>query len=241
MKYSVLTTTNNNNIKFYQTYLDSINNQKIIPKEIVLINDGSLIRNMKNFIRTKLNKNIILYYIENTCNLGIAKSLNLGLKKCTTDLIFRLDIDDTWYPNHSKNLLSEYSKDKRYLIYSNNIKNFNKKGLYDVNLLIDNPTVHSSWLINRTIKKNFLYNENEYPEDFATLSKYMRDGFKFKLIETKTINYYDLINSQSKKKIANRDLKKIKKKNLKYFLKTNSYLKLIEALGLKGIIKLLLR
>lgn len=71
--------------------------------------------------------------------------------------------------------------------------------------------------------------------------KYIRDGFKFKLIETKTITYYDVVNSQSKKKIANRDLKKIKKKNLKYFLKTNSYLKLIEVLGLKGIIKFLLR
>ena len=35
MKYSVLTTTNSNNIKFYKTYLDSINNQKIIPKEMV--------------------------------------------------------------------------------------------------------------------------------------------------------------------------------------------------------------
>lgn len=241
MKYSVLTTTNSNNIKFYKKYLDSINNQKIIPKEIVLINDGCNFRNMKNFVRTKLNRNIILHYIENNNNIGIAKSLNIGLKKCKTDLIFRLDIDDTWDPNHTKILLSEYSKDKSYLIYSNNINYFNKKALSDINLLIDNPTVHSSWLINRTKKKNFLYNENEFPEDFATLSKYIRNRFKFKLIETKTVNYFDLVNSQSKKKIANRDLKKIKKKNLKYFLKTNSYLKLIQVLGLKGIMKLLLR
>ncbi len=241
MKYSVLTTTNSNNIKFYKTYLDSINNQKIIPKEMVLINDKSRIPNLKNFVRTKLNKNIILHYIKNTNNIGIPKSLNKGLKKCNTDLIFRLDIDDTWDPNHTKNLLSEYSKDKSYLIYSNNINNFNRKGLSDLNLLIDNPTVHSSWLINRTIKKNFLYNENELPEDFSTLSKYIRNGFKFKLIETKTMTYYDLVNSQSKKKNANRDLKKIKEKNLKYFLKTNSYLKLIEVLGLKGIMKLLLK
>lgn len=240
MKFSVLTTTNSNNIKFYKTFLDSINNQKIIPKEIVLINDGSLIRNMKNFVQIKLNKNIIFHYIENNCNLGIAKSLNKGLKKCSTDLIFRLDIDDTWEQNHTKILLSEYSKDKSYLIYSNNINNFNE-GLSDSNLLIDNPTVHSSWLINRNVKKNFLYNENEFPEDFSTLSKYFRDGFKYKLIDTKTIIYRDLVNSQSKKKIANRDLQKIKKKNLKHFLKKNSYLKLIEVLGLKGIIKLLVR
>ena len=113
------------------------------------------------------------------------------------DLIFRLDIDDTWDPNHTKILLSEYSKDKSYLIYSNNINNFNRKGLSDLNLLIDNPTVHSSWMINRA-KKKLLYNENEFPEDFATLSKYIRDGFKFKLIEIKTVNYYDLVNSQSK-------------------------------------------
>lgn len=241
MKYSILTSSNSNNIKFYKSYLNSINNQKIIPKELVMINDGSLIRNLKNFVRQKLNKNITLHYLANTNQLGIAKSLNKGLKKCTTDLIFRLDIDDTWFPNHTKNLLLEYSKDKSYLIYSNNINNFNRKGLSDLNLLLDNPTLQSSWLINRTIKKNFLYNENEFPEDFATLSKYIRDGFKFKLIETKTITYYDVVNSQSKKKIANRDLKKIKKKNLKYFLKTNSYLKLIEVLGLKGIIKFLLR
>ena len=45
-----------------------------------MINDGSLFNNMKNFVRTKLNRNIILHYIENNNNLGIAKSLNVGLK-----------------------------------------------------------------------------------------------------------------------------------------------------------------
>jgi len=224
MNYSVLTSSNSNNIKFYLRYISSINSQIIQPKEIIFVNDSIKIRNIYNILKTKLNKKIKLIYIKNFFNLRISKSLNIGLRNCNYNLILRLDIDDIWKKQHSKTMLKYYSSNKNYLIYAN-ASNFYNKGYVDKNLIIDNPTIHSSWMINRQKNKKFKYMLS-FPEDYATISYYFNKGNKFKLINKETIIYTDNINSFSKTKIANRDLNKIRLKNLKYFIKKYGYLKL---------------
>lgn len=224
MNYSVLTSSNSNNIKFYLRYIGSVNSQIIQPKEIVFVNDGAKLRNIFNILKTKINKNIKLIYIQNFFNLGISNSLNIGLRSCNYNLILRLDIDDIWKKEHSKIMMKNYSSNKNYLIYAN-ASNFYNKGYVDKNLIIDNPSIHSSWMINRRKNKKFKYMFS-FPEDYATISYYFTRGNKFKLIKNQTIIYTDNINSFSKKEIANRDLNKIRLKNLKYFIQKYGYLKL---------------
>ena len=240
MKYSILTSTNVYKLNWLKNYVKSINSQIILADELIFIDDGSKNSNLiEQYLRKNLTPLIKIIFIKNFLNLGITKSLNKGLKRINNKIIFRLDIDDTWNKNHSNYNLNFYKRDKNFLIYSNNYKN-HFSGLADLNLLLDNPTVHSSWIINKNLCINFKY-YHEFPEDFSTLSYYYRRNFKFKLVKKKTINYFFSNISQSKKMIANRDLKLIKKKNLICNLKKFSYFSLIKNLGFFGMLKLIVK
>ena len=240
MKYSILTSSNLYKLNWLKNYVKSINSQIILADELIFIDDGSKNSHLtEQFLRKNLNPLIKIIFIKNFLNLGITKSLNIGLKRINNKIIFRLDIDDTWNTNHSNYNLNFYKRDKNFLIYSNNYKN-HFSGLADLNLLLDNPTIHSSWIINKNLCINFKYCP-EFPEDFSTLSYYYRRNFKFKLVKKKTVNYYFSNFSQSKKIFANRDLKLIKKKNLIFNLKKFSYYNLIKNLGFFGMLKLIIK
>jgi hypothetical protein len=240
MKYSILTSCNVYKLIWLKNYVKSINSQIILANELIFIDDGTKNSHLiEQFLRKNLNPLIKIIFIKNFLNLGIPKSLNKGLKRINNKIIFRLDIDDTWNKNHSNYNLNFYKRDKNFLIYSNNSKN-HFSGLADLNLLLDNPTVHSSWIINKNLCINFKY-YHQFPEDFSTLSYYYRKNFKFKLVKKKTINYFFSNTGQSKKMFANRDLKLIKKKNLIYNLKKFSYFSLIKNLGFFGMLKLIVK
>jgi hypothetical protein len=240
MKYSILTSSNVYKFNWLKNYVKSINSQIILADELIFIDDGSKNSHLtEQFLRKNLNPLINIIFIKNFLNLGITKSLNKGLKRINNKIIFRLDIDDTWNKNHSNYNLNFYKRDKNFLIYSNNSNN-HFSGLADLNLLLDNPTVHSSWIINKNLCINFKYYP-QLPEDFSTLSYYYRKNLKFKLVKKKTVNYYFSNLGQSKKITANRDLRLIKKKNLIFNLKKFSYFNLIKNLGFFGMLKLIVR
>jgi len=240
MKYSVLTCSNKYKLSWLIRYVKSVNSQIILADELIFIDDGSRQSYLiECFLRKNLNPLIKFIFIKNFLNIGIAKSLNKGLKIINNKIIFRLDIDDAWNKNHSNYNLNVCRREKNFLIYSNNSKH-HFFGLADSNLILDNPTVHSSWIINKNLCVNFKY-IFEFPEDFSTLSHYYRKNLKYKLVNKKTIVYFQDVASQSKKKNANIDLKKIKNKNLIYSLKKISYLDLIKNLGFFGMLKLIVR
>ena len=116
MKYSLLTSSNSNSLIFIYRYLKSVNKQKILPYEVIFIDDGILKIDSKKIINKTLNKKIKLIFIKNKKNLGIFKSLNKGLKKIRTNLIFRLDIDDSWKRDHSEYMIKQYKQNNKYLV-----------------------------------------------------------------------------------------------------------------------------
>jgi len=241
MKYSILTASNCNNFNLIKRYINSINSQKITADELIFVDDKSRCSyTIEKYLRNNLKSTIKIIFIKNFINLGVAKSLNKGLKEVSNQIIFRLDIDDEWKSNHSNYNLNLYKREKNFLIYSNR-HSFFSSGIADPSLLLDNPTIHSSWVINKKLCRNFKYS-NLLPEDYATLSHYRyKKNFRFRLINIKTVNIYSLPFSQSKKKKYNKNIKFIKKKNLFLYLQKFSYFHLIKDLGFFGLFKYILR
>ena len=228
MKFSILTSIYESE-NFLNSYFKTISNQKYKPDEIVLVDDTKNPKNLKNLLikyKKKYKfKKIVL--IKNKTNLGPARSLNKGLKKIKNDLIFRLDVDDKWKKNHVSSMLHKYKQNKKYIIYSVSIKNLNLKNSIkcDDYFINENHTIHSSWLINRTIDKSFSY-KLENPvialEDYATIAYYLQKNFKLNLTNKNTV-IYNHSNPYSHGKKHNKDklFISIKKEYAKLLFKFN--------------------
>ena len=147
--------------KFLDKYFSTIFLQKLKPDEVILIDDTNNSINLKENIEKAKNLYNFdkIYLIHNNANLGPALSLNKGIGICKNDLIFRLDVDDQWKPEHTNEMIKHYYNDNRYLIYANSLKkrDFLTNLKCDDYLINENHLIHSSWLINRSICKNFRY------------------------------------------------------------------------------------
>jgi glycosyltransferase involved in cell wall biosynthesis len=85
-----------NSAKHLDEAIDSILSQTYNNFEFIIINDGSTDRT-KEIILSFNDKRII--YFENTHNLGLIKTLNLGLNICRGEYIARMDSDDIAHPD----------------------------------------------------------------------------------------------------------------------------------------------
>jgi glycosyltransferase involved in cell wall biosynthesis len=79
--------------------LDSVFNQKYLPKEIIVVNDGSNDNSLEivsDYISKNIKISVILIDKENG---GVSSARNEGMKIAKGDWIALLDSDDVWLPN----------------------------------------------------------------------------------------------------------------------------------------------
>jgi glycosyltransferase involved in cell wall biosynthesis len=78
---------------FLSSCLKSIENQTLLPTEIIIVEDGFISESLKTVINFhKGNLNIVSVALET--NMGLAYALNVGLNYCNYDLVVRMDTDD---------------------------------------------------------------------------------------------------------------------------------------------------
>ena len=224
--------------KFSKLIVNNLNSQLTKPNLCVMVDDGY---NEFDYIKKNLNKKIKLKIIKNVSNLGHAQSLNNGIRFIKQlnqkSIIFRLDKDDFWRNSHIKLNMEFLKRNKEVFMVTNYSKNF-KKFIFDKYYIIDNPTIHSSWVINFNNNKDFRYLK-KLPEDFATLSYFHRKGLKISNLNKNTVINNNTINSLSKKKSANLDFFKIVTQNFFYSLRNKRYFVIVTFL--LSLIRYLLR
>ncbi|MCI9843868.1 glycosyltransferase [Flavobacterium pectinovorum] len=76
----------------FEECLNSIDNQSLLPSEIIIVKDGILNFDLNEIVYKYPKLNIVIVINEN--NLGLPKSLNKGIDKCSNEIIFRMDSDD---------------------------------------------------------------------------------------------------------------------------------------------------
>lgn len=196
-----------NDEKFVSKSIQSVLNQSYKKFEFIIINDNSSDMSFKIIQKyTSKDKRIKLY--NNPKNMGLTKSLNIGLNYCSGLLIARIDSDDMWDKNKLELQLIEFKKNKDLVLCATdyNLINLNDKIIksrYNSNLKnfpYSNPFVHSSLLIKSSVIKAFGgYNPYfKYAQDFELLRMLSKKG-EFKIIDLKLTKMRDLGNSISKK------------------------------------------
>ncbi|WP_312470526.1 glycosyltransferase [Neobacillus sp.] len=101
MKFSVLMSVySKEDPQFLLEAIKSTINQSLKPDEIVIIQDGVLTSELNKVLEEFQNSYPgIIKLIQLETNMGLGKALEIGVEKCTFDLIARMDTDDISHPN----------------------------------------------------------------------------------------------------------------------------------------------
>lgn len=86
-----------NGEKFLEDAVESINRQSFLPKEIVIVNDGSIDESENIIERLKLSSSVKIKSI-NQANHGVSAARNVGIANASYDWVAFLDVDDIWLP-----------------------------------------------------------------------------------------------------------------------------------------------
>lgn len=113
------------NPEFLDKALLSIENQTVLPKEIVLVEDGVLTSELEKVISEHKKSNIVSYIIVTTAqNNGLAAALRLGTKYVSTEWIARMDSDDYSVEDRFEKQLDVIKNDPDLVVVGGQIKEF---------------------------------------------------------------------------------------------------------------------
>lgn len=157
--------------------IESIITQTFTDWELILINDGSTDRSEAIISKYKDNR---IYYLKNTENIGLIKTLNRGIDYCGGEYIARMDADDISFCDRLEKQVGFLDKHPSHIMCGTNalvINNFNdvtgrirnlaSNNLLQINLLFSDPFVHPSMMIRRNILI-----ENRYDERYKHVEDY---------------------------------------------------------------------
>lgn len=153
--------------------IEAISDQSYSKIEIIIIDDG--LSNEENLFLKKLiqdKKNFFIY--KNPKNLGLTKSLNIGISKSKGELIARNDADDISDKQRIEKQVNYFKKNKKigvlgtwYSVVNAKKEKYLYQYLNDHNILFEmlfetNPFCHSSVMFKKDIFEEF----NGYNQKF---------------------------------------------------------------------------
>lgn len=108
MNFSVLMSVYyKENPLFLSDALNSVYSQTVKPTEVVLVQDGPLIKELYDVIDSWKNKLNIVDVIM-TSNVGLGEALNQGLQLCSYELVARMDTDDIALPTRFEKQIAAF-------------------------------------------------------------------------------------------------------------------------------------
>lgn len=170
--------------KFLKEAIDSILNQTFKDFEFLIINDASTDRSKEIILSYKDPR---IRYFENNKNLGVARTLNRGLRLAKGEYIARMDADDISFPDRFKKQVEFMEKNPQVAICGTWLQLINNKANDIWRCPSDHETIkslslfyssiyHPTVLIcSKTLKKNNLsYNPSFiHAEDYELWARIM--------------------------------------------------------------------
>ncbi len=87
-----------NGAQYLQEQLESFINQKRLPDELIICDDGSEDNTVQIIEEFSQRAPFLVQLIKNPTNLGFVRNFEKALTYCNGDLIFFSDQDDIWFP-----------------------------------------------------------------------------------------------------------------------------------------------
>ena len=224
MKVSIIMAEYNTDLKQLDESIKSIINQTFKDFELIIIDDCG-----KNDLSTFLDKykddRIVL--LKNEKNIGLAESLNNGIKCSKSEYIIRMDTDDIALPDRIEKQINFIEEHPEYSIVGGKYILFGENGEKGVrgasgevvkeDFLKNTPFAHPTLLIRKKdIISSGLYPNYYRCQDYAMEMNMYVNGYKGFIMEDILLKYRQDTNGYKKKKFKFRILEyKIRKKYFK--------------------------
>ena len=177
MSVSVILAVHNGEA-YVERCLKSISAQTFNNFEVIIVDDAST-DNSKALIEKFKTSLPELTFIENHENLGLTKSLNLGLKAARRRYIARIDHDDAWPPDHLEAAVAFFDADPTMHLVGHNPYNPKDADVVQFkDIMCRNVFVHSSVLFKRLLLDSpIFYDENlRYSQDHELWLRILKHG-----------------------------------------------------------------
>lgn len=113
------------NPTFFSCSMDSIIGQSVMPKEIILVQDGKLTPELNDICLSYQNDYPeLIKIISLKTNHGLGKALQIGLLNCNYELVARMDTDDISKPDRFQKQVNEFMNDSELTILGSSIEEF---------------------------------------------------------------------------------------------------------------------
>jgi glycosyltransferase involved in cell wall biosynthesis len=180
------------------TAIQSVLDQTVSPNEIVIVADGDLPRK----IRIELDRWLETYgslfnFYQNEENVGLGTTLKRGLKKCSNDLVARMDADDRSVEDRFERQLHRIDSNPKLDVIggfmadsvdeSGNFRHIRKvptshKAIYDM-AKTRNPINHPTVMLRRSsVLSAGNYADLRYIQDYELWGRMLNRGYKFENI-----------------------------------------------------------
>lgn len=178
---SVLMSVYNEPLDWIQLAIDSILNQTFTDFEFIIINDKPDRLDLKELLERNAAKDSRIRIHTNPENIGLTKSLNVGLKLCTGKYIARMDADDISLPTRFAKQVAYMDEYPDVIVCGCNVRFIGKKSiflyscLFEEDIDIRGQMLTNSGLAHPTvmIRRNTLVQNNiQYDESFLSAQDY---------------------------------------------------------------------
>lgn len=184
---------NYNNGRYLKDFIVSIDESTVLPKELIIIDDGSLDDSME--ILSGFSHIDYLIVIAFEKNRGFCVALNAGIEYATGDYIMRIDPDDMVLQNRIEIQTDYLDKSQNIDVVGSNVIYVNhetKEEIFRSNFPTDNSAIrskykkgehgvqHPSTMIRAGVMKKYPYNqENFKAEDYEIFARMIADDHNF--------------------------------------------------------------
>jgi glycosyltransferase involved in cell wall biosynthesis len=197
-KLSVLMSAYNGG-RLIHSAIESVLNQTFGDFELLIVDDGST-DSTADIIRTYLDPRIRC--VRNALNIGLTRSLQVGLSLTQAEYVARLDADDICLPNRLAYQVSYLDTHPQIAVLGSAYEVINETGsllqtcypptsppAIAWRLLFSNPLAHSSVMFRRDVIVNLGgYNENiRYAQDYNLWSRVSMAGYGIAQLEVPLI------------------------------------------------------
>ena len=187
--------------------IESILNQTFTEFEFIIVNDNPAGEELQDILKKYKNQDERITIIENPENLGLTKSLNIGIKEAKAEYIARMDADDISLPERLKLQYQFLEKNSDVFLVGTSVQIFDQNGQTKDKVIKtqDHDQIVSSLLGGKlafyhpTIifrNENMLYRENfQTTQDYDLYLNILSKGKRF--ANLKDVLYYYRVSNKS--------------------------------------------